>query len=368
MAKKDKNTNIKQPSMRVVDKKAKKKKKKKNKIKNLENLPSIEDISTQSTSVLPTIKSESAVVGADAPIGSVSVTAPEDVAMEDRIKASKNIRQKKKQKKKFRKVLIILLIVFVSLLIAGAISAYVYFYSTDSFKVENVVVNGVEHLTNEEVDQLTDIPEDTTLLKVDTETIKKRLKRDAWIQDVNIVLEFPNTLVINVTERSITAIVEVPTSASSINTKQAKKDSVVRNWAISADHIWLMPVPAKDSEAAKNINPKIYNDVEGVMHIVDVSPSVSPEIGSVCTDDVVNCAIDVVSSMTTELKNQVKNVKATDSSSTSLILNNGVEISIGTAEDIRDKERVCLELLAKYEGKISYINVRSASSPTWRMI
>ena len=44
---------------------------------------------------------------------------------------------------------------------------------------ENVEVNGVEHLTDDEMNQLADIPDDTTLLKVDTDIIAKRLKRDA---------------------------------------------------------------------------------------------------------------------------------------------------------------------------------------------
>lgn len=174
-------------------------------------------------------------------------------------------------------------------------------------------------------------------------------------------MQFPHTLVINVTERDITAIVEVPTTSNSANKS-------VREWAISADHMWLMPIPDINSEAAKTINQQIYIDVEGVMHIVEVSPSVQPEIGSYCTDDTVNCAIDVVAAMTTELKSQVKYVKASDASSTNLFLNNGVEIAVGTSENLREKERVCLELLDKYAGKISYINVRNVSNPTWRTI
>ena len=128
--------------------------------------------------------------------------------------------------------------------------------------------------------------------------------------------------------------------------------------------MWLMPVPDKNSEAAKNINQQIYSDVDGVMHIVEVSPSVQPEIGSYCTDNPVTNAIDVVAAMTTDLKNQVKYVKASDANSTNLFLNNGVEIAVGTAENLREKERVAQELLSKHEGKISYINVRNSSSPT----
>ena len=278
-------------------------------------------------------------------------------------------RKEKKRKKKKKSLVVAIVVVLLILLLASAVGGYIYLYTTDSFKIEHVKMNGVIHLTEDEMNQLAAIPDDTTLIKVDTDTIIKRLKQDAWIKEVEVVRSFPDTLTINITERTIAAIVEVPTSSSSMNSKVANgQDSIIRNWAISSDHVWLMPVPDKNSEVAKNINQQIYTDVEGVIHICDVSPSVQPEIGAHCTDDTVICAIDVVASMTTELKTLVKNVKATDAFSTNLFLNNGVEIAIGTSEDIRNKERVCLELLAKYEGKISYINVRNPSSPTWRTI
>lgn len=355
-----KKTNNDRPSVKEENKKKNKKLK--------SSMKSDETVSTQDTVAIPKVKSHKVKPSNSPSINSVSVTTPADVSLNTNKQSNKEKRKQKRKKRKRLKVLKVFIITLISLLIACGIAAYVYFYYTDSFKIENVQINGVEHLTNEEMEKLADIPKDTTLLKVDIDTIKRRLKMDAWIHDCDVVLSFPNTLVINVKERNIASIVEVPTPTSKINTNQKNKDTIVRNWAISADHVWLMPVPEKDSEAAKNINPRIYNDVEGIMHIVDVSPSVVPEIGSVCTDDIVNCAIDVVASMTTDLKTQVSKVKASDSSSTNLLLKNGVEVSIGNSEDLRNKERVCLELLAKYEGKISYINVRSASTPTWRMI
>lgn len=268
-------------------------------------------------------------------------------------------RNQQRKKKKRNRILRRVIIIFVLLIIATCVGAYSYFYFTDSFKIQDVKINGVNHLTQDEMDQLIDIPDGETLLKVDTDTIIKRLKRDAWIKDVQILPQFPSTLVINITERDIAAVVEVPSTT---------KDKQVRNWAISADHMWLMPIPDINSEAAKNINQQIYNDLNGVMHIVDVSPSVQPEISTYCTDEPVNCAIDVVRAMTTDLKSQVKNVKATDANSTNLFLNNGVEIAVGNADNIREKERVAQELLTKYDGKISYINVRNPQNPTWRSI
>lgn len=275
------------------------------------------------------------------------------------VKREKAKRVEARAKKKKISIIRNIILILIGVLVVAFVVLYAYFYTTDSFKIENIQVNGVKHLTDDEMSQLMAIPDDTTLLKVDTDTISKRLKRDAWIQNVDIVLSFPDTLVINVTERTITSVVEVPVSAS---------DKTVRQWAISSDHMWLMPVPDKNSEAAKNINQQIYSDVDGVMHIVEVSPSVQPEIGSYCTDNPVTNAIDVVAAMTTDLKNQVKYVKASDANSTNLFLNNGVEIAVGTAENLREKERVAQELLSKHEGKISYINVRNSSSPTWRSI
>ena len=87
-------------------------------------------------------------------------------------------KEARKKRKKFR-IIRNTIIIILSVAIVSLVAAYIYFYSTDAFPVEDVQINGVEHLTDDEMTQLMDIPEDTTLLKVDTDTIKKRLKRDA---------------------------------------------------------------------------------------------------------------------------------------------------------------------------------------------
>ncbi len=89
--------------------------------------------------------------------------------------ARKQERARKSRARKFRNFLLILLGV---VLVAG-VAAYVYLYTIDAFKIEKVEINGVEHLTDDEMNQLVSVPEDTTLLKVDTDIIAKRLKRDA---------------------------------------------------------------------------------------------------------------------------------------------------------------------------------------------
>lgn len=225
------------------------------------------------------------------------------------------------------------------------------------FVIENVDVQGADHLTDEEVSHLVTVPEGTTLLGVDADGIANSLKRDAWVEEVQVNRVFPSTLEVAVTERQVGAIIEVPTGSTQL----------IQMWAISTDGMWLMPIPARDSDVGKNISPRIYEDADSAMRIVGLPTGITPEIGAYCTDDAVNNALSIVDGMTTELADQVRTVSAADPSSTLITLNNGVQIAFGDAENVREKERICLEILDKNQGKVAYINVRVPERPTYRV-
>lgn len=239
---------------------------------------------------------------------------------------------------------------------AVLVGACIGVYWSGMFAVKQVTVSGVEHLTSSEMTQLANIPSDTTLLRVDTRSIESNILRDAWVADVNVQRVFPDTLNLAVTEREIGATVVVSTSEGESS----------ETWAISEDGLWLCLIPDPESEAAQNISPKIYEDAEKVFCIKDVAYGVVPEVGTVCTDASIVNALDIVTALTTELKDEVKAVSATSTENTTLTLQSNVEIAFGPAEDIRDKERVCLQIMADHPGKVSYINVRVVDSPTFR--
>lgn len=262
------------------------------------------------------------------------------------------LRQRKAQRKMTLRLISI--IAAVVLLFGGGLALYVSPVCT----IEKVRVEGADHLTQEEMLTLAAVPSGTTLLRVDTAQIEKNCLRDAWIEKVRVSREFPSTLVISVTEREIAAVVEVPSEVNYTS----------RLWAIAADKMWLMPIPDQDSEQGQAINPQIYEDVESVLRITDVPFGAKVEIGTYCTDVNINNALSVVAGMTTQLKDRVVKVSATDSESTTLVLDNGIEIAFGTAENTREKERIILALLEEHEGNIAYINVRSVNNPTWRAV
>lgn len=252
---------------------------------------------------------------------------------------------------------VVRLAILAAVVLTLAIGAAVLYFS-DAFRIEEVKVEGVEHLTTAEMEALAGVPSGTTLLRVDAGAIEQNLLRDAWVKSVTVNRVFPNTLQIVITERTVAAVVEVPTQSA----------TSTQPWAIASDGMWLMAIPDQDSELGQSISQQIYEDAASVLHITDVPYGTSPETGAFCTDENVNNALDIVAGMTTSLADQVVLVKATDAESTKLTLDNGVEIAFGKAEDIREKERVCLEIMEQNPGSVAYINVRVVDRPTWRAL
>ncbi|MBQ9021308.1 MAG: FtsQ-type POTRA domain-containing protein [Eggerthellaceae bacterium] len=243
-------------------------------------------------------------------------------------------------------------------LIAAIIGGGVYLYASDLLSIDEIRVSGVHHLTSEEIARLAAVPASSTLLRIDTDAIKERLEENSWVESAEVNRIFPHTLELAVTERAISAVVEVT------NVEKQEMES----WAVSKDGMWLMYIPPEDSEEAESLSEQVYEDARYVLHITEVPLGIQPEAGTFCTDSSVLNALSIVSGFTTSLADQVAVVSATDTANTILTLDNGIQIAFGTADDIRDKERVCLKLMEEYPDQIAYINVRVVDKPTWRAI
>lgn len=246
----------------------------------------------------------------------------------------------------------------VAVAVAIVVVAFLGVRQSSLFTIQNVTVTGVTHITSTAMAELAAVPTGSTLLRVDTAGIKSRLLTNAWVEDVSINRVLPDTLELAITERTVSAVVEVP----------GQDGGSTSQWAIASDGIWLMEVPAQGSEEAANVSSQVYSDVEGALKITNVPYGVSPLVGSACTDESVLNALSIVDGMTTSLKDQVASVNASGVDNTVITLDSGVQIAFGSSEDIRDKERICLQLMEQYPDQISYINVRTPASPTWRSL
>lgn len=229
---------------------------------------------------------------------------------------------------------------------------------TSLFGIDQVEVNGVQHLTAEEVTALAAVPSNSTLLRVDAAQIQQQLEENAWIEQAQVNRKFPSTLELAITERSIAAVVEVPVTS----------DDTTEDWAIASDGVWLMLIPKQGSSESGKVSASVYEDAQQVIHIVDVPYGSNPVVGAECDEAGVANALEIARGLSSELLDQIENISASDAANTTLNLKSGIQIAFGTAEGVRDKERVCLQLMAEHPDQIAYINVRVLDHPTWRAL
>lgn len=241
-------------------------------------------------------------------------------------------------------------------ILLAAVVLYAVLYIAGAFPITQVTVNGAEHMTNEEVAEIAAVPADSTLLRVDTGAIVSRLQGAAWVESAGVTRIPPGTLQLDIRERTIKAVVQVP----------SKDGSVIEDWAIASDGVWLMKIPAQGTEEAAKVSSTVYTDAEQALHITGVPYGVEPAEGAYCADPNVNNAIEIIAGLSENLSSQVKTVEASGTETTTLTLTNGVQIAFGNAEDVREKERVALQLMQEHANEIAYINVRTPTRPTWR--
>lgn len=92
---------------------------------------------------------------------------------------------------------------------AGAAVTWVVWFSP-LLAVESVAVEGVEHLTPEEVRAVAAVQDGTPLVKVDLAAAEWRVKESlAPVRKVRVVRDWPHTVRVEVTEREAVAVAEI---------------------------------------------------------------------------------------------------------------------------------------------------------------
>ncbi|MGP4040393.1 cell division protein FtsQ/DivIB [Gracilibacillus sp. D59] len=120
------------------------------------------------------------------------------VSIEDRIPKLKQERRKKAN----RKLIFYLLIFFVLIFIV------IYLQSPMSY-VKNISVNGLQWLTKEEIIKQSELEENANFWGVRTKELEENIISHPQVKDVDVSRSFPNTIIIDITELSHVAYVEM---------------------------------------------------------------------------------------------------------------------------------------------------------------
>ena len=287
------------------------------------------------------------------------------------------------------------------------------------FAATDIEVKGSEHVSEEDMNRLLDVPEGSTLFNIDADALAGSLKRNPWVDTVDVQREFPHKLIITPKEYKVAAVVYIAA------------DDIA--WAVSDAGTWIAPMslsvtvdadgsiiesagkaprcpprppstptpmtrmrripaaekptaptaPRRDADAGADEEGAEEPDAEatgsltgvdaalalardaGALLLIDVSADVAPSSGAEVTSDVVKAGLAYAKGFSREFLAQIKDLSVPSVEAISANLVSGVEVSLGSPEDIGTKEQVVTKLLAERSG-VTYINVRTPDAYTFR--
>lgn len=280
----------------------------------------------------------------------------------------KQERARKQRARTLRRTALIVGALAVALLVGWGGWAFV---NSPIFEIDQVDVEGNNAVAAGDIRSVVAEGVDTTLFRVRSGALEESVSSLPWISTAEVSKRLPSTIGITVVERVPAATVTAP-------------DGSV--WLVSEDGYWLGALASsltstatvelaaamvdEGGEGATIVDPAggypaVRYDPAGLVGIFD-TPSPKPVAGKkVASAEVLN-AVAVLQGLGAELAGQVERVTAPEVGSTSLIIESGVELVVGSADDIMVKSKVILSILKAHEGSVSLINVRSVNNPTWR--
>ena len=215
--------------------------------------------------------------------------------------------------------------IVVAALLLVALVGYLVLSYTPAFTIAKVETTATKHISRASIAKLAKVPKGSTLLNLDEDKVTRNLKKNPWVGSVTYERRYPDTVRIVVRERKVSALVVM--SAGDVV------------WYLGEGNVWIEPASIKVGES-DSIDDLALAAAQkaGVMLITDVPASITPSFSAVSVDSI-GCT-----------------------------LKSGVQVSLGSPTNISSKEAVLAQILEKYQGKLTYVNVRVPTRPAYRLV
>jgi cell division protein FtsQ len=228
-----------------------------------------------------------------------------------------------------------------AVLVAGALVVVAFLWGLTALwrapllPVRTVEVTGASRLTTQSVLASAAVPADATLPKLPKSQILARLTANPWVAEASLTRTLPGTVNIAIVERTPIALVDA---------------GGAELWLISADGHWLGRRSAEDTVAVPTVRE---------------APGAVPIAGKATASKELKNALAVIDGLSPELRGRVQTVSASTVDKTALTLADGIQVFVGSVDQIAKKDQLVRQILKK-EKKLVYINVRVVERPTWR--
>lgn len=244
-----------------------------------------------------------------------------------------------------------------SLLGVALVLVIAFFILRDSsvFRITSVEVEPTQHITVNDIRNLTQIPEGTTLLNLDEAALESSIRKNPWVGSVSIERVFPNTLKVTITEQKADMLVVM--SSGSVA------------WYLGDAGVWIQPTRIEVAEG-QSVNDAALQkaQAEGCLLVIDVPSTVDPKSGSAPSDGVLQSVQEFREGFSKEFSSRIACYSAASTDDIWCTMDNGVSVSLGSATDIAEKERLVEGYLDEFPDTALYIVVRVVSNPSVRTI
>lgn len=189
---------------------------------------------------------------------------------ENEQKKSNNRKEKKltpKQQKRKRILKIVQAIVKWIILIALLIGSIIFVMMTPIFDIANINITGNEKITNEEIINLTEINIGENIYKINLKNIKKKVKINAYIENVEIKRKLPNTINIAVKERKPKYMLQYGNEMAYISSQGYILE--ISQEVLKLPIILGYKTPSEQIEPGNRLNEEDLNKLEKVIRIMD---------------------------------------------------------------------------------------------------